>query len=103
MAQCGERGVVELDPVAPERTPGSEQPRPDRAGQLLGGAPAGGADLVRVDGVELLGTGARGEDVRAPVDHAVRATERRLRADEEALELDVDAELLHRLALHAGL
>src|SRR5262249_22140158 len=70
---------------------------------LLGGSPAGRADLVRVDRVEPLLARSRREDVRAPLDHAAVRAEGRLAADEEALELDVDAELLARLALHTAL
>jgi len=94
---------VQLDPVAPERSLRFEQPRADRAGELFRRPPTRGADLASVDRGELLGLGARREDVRAPVDHPAVAAEGRLRADKEALELDVDPELLHRLPLYAGL
>ena len=102
MAQSGEGGVVEGDAVAPQGAAGLEQALADRPGELLRAAPAGRADLVRVDRREQLLVRARREDVRAPVDRAVRPPEGRLGADEEALELDIDAELLACLALPAA-
>src|SRR5215218_5686386 len=94
---------MEGDAVAPEGAAGLEQPCADRARQLLGAAPAGGADLVRVERVQLLGLSPCREHEGAPVDDAAVAAEGRLRADEEPLELDVDAELLARLPLDAAL
>jgi hypothetical protein len=58
---------------------------------------------VRVDRVEPLVVGAGGEDVGTPLHEGFAVAKSRCGADKEALELDVDSELLARFALHAAL
>ena len=55
---------MQSDAVAPERSAGGEQPRPQRAGELFEGSPPGAGDLLAVGGGELIVLGA-GEERRA--------------------------------------
>jgi len=89
---------VKRDSVAPQRAPGAEQALAERAAELVERAPAGGRDLVGVLRCELLVLGSSRDDVGSPLDRPAAEANPCLARDQIALELDLDAQLLQRLA-----
>ena len=98
VAELGQSGVVERNAVAPQRSPGRQQPLANRAGQLRRRPPASLGDLGRVLRRQHVGISRRGEDVRHPRHRLVGEAKHRLRSHEVALQLDGRAQLLEALA-----
>src|SRR5665647_3405895 len=100
--QAGEGRVVEGDPVAPELPVLGEEALAQAAGELFERAPPRFGDLAGVAGHDLRVVRLRKEDVRAPRQRPAVVAKCRVRGDEIAAQLDVQARLLQRLAHGAG-